>query len=114
MKRAAKTKKNKRMAYFWIIRLALAAAVIIAAFTQMGMVYHTEETYVPVRVQSGDTVWHIASTAAAPGTDVRDKVDEIMNINHIRQSEDIYPGQVLQVPVENSRADTLQQALQKP
>lgn len=102
---------KRRSNYTWIIRLIAALAVVIAACTQMGMVYHTDETYISVKIHSGDTVWQIASAAASPETDVRDVVDEIMDINHIRHSDDIYPGQVLQVPVESSRADTVKEVL---
>ena len=63
MKRTMAMKRKRN--YTWIIRLIAALVVVIAACTQMGMVYHTDETYISVKIHSGDTVWRIASAAAA-------------------------------------------------
>ena len=85
---------------------------MVIACTQLGMVYHTDEQYISVKVHSGDTVWQLASAVASDKQDVRDVVDEIMDINHLKHSDDIYPGQVLQVPVETSNVDAVKAALQ--
>ncbi|MCW2699664.1 MAG: Peptidoglycan-binding lysin domain protein [Blastococcus sp.] len=50
-----------------------------------------------VVVQSGDTLWSIATFLAGPGDDVRAVVDEIQRTNGLR-SADLAPGQVLQLP----------------
>ena len=49
-----------------------------------------------VVVQSGDTLWSIASETA-PGEDTRAVVDAIMAVNDLEQVE-LVPGQVLQLP----------------
>jgi nucleoid-associated protein YgaU len=49
-----------------------------------------------VVVQSGDTLWSIASAVGGDG-DVRVVVDEIQRLNGL-ESADLVPGQVLQLP----------------
>jgi nucleoid-associated protein YgaU len=51
---------------------------------------------VAVTVQSGDTLWGIAS-AVDPGADPRALIAEIRELNGLAQSG-LTPGQVLQVP----------------
>ena len=49
-----------------------------------------------VVVESGDTLWSIATSIAGDG-DVRTTIDEIRQLNHLT-SADIAPGQVLELP----------------
>lgn len=49
-------------------------------------------------VRSGDTLWDIASGVAAPGSDIRNVVEDIKRANGLQASL-IFPGQVLVVPV---------------
>ena len=49
-----------------------------------------------VTVESGDTLWSIASSVAGD-SDVRLVIDQIRQLNRLR-SADIVPGQVLQLP----------------
>jgi len=49
-----------------------------------------------VTVESGDTLWSIASSVAGD-SDVRLVIDQIRQLNGLR-SADIVPGQVLQLP----------------
>lgn len=53
----------------------------------------------PYAVQSGDTLWQIASTVAAPGEDVRDVIIRLQDLNGMSGS-DLSAGQVLLLPVE--------------
>ena len=41
----------------------------------------------------------MASAAADSRTDIRDVVDGILKVNHLSNNDDIYPGQILQIPV---------------
>jgi nucleoid-associated protein YgaU len=50
-----------------------------------------------VVVQSGDTLWSIASSVAGADDDVRAVVDAIQRVNGLSGSE-LQPGQVLQLP----------------
>ncbi len=50
-------------------------------------------------VAAGDTLWALATTLARPGEDVRDVVDEIVDLNGLAGAE-LTVGQRLVVPVE--------------
>lgn len=63
-------------------------------------------SYQQVKVTSGDTLWMIASRAAAEGQDVREVVCHICDANGLTD-KNIYPGQVLKVPVAAKAADDL-------
>jgi len=49
-------------------------------------------------VGAGETLWAIAAERSAPGTDVRDAVDDLMALNELSSSS-LAPGQQLLVPV---------------
>ena len=53
-------------------------------------------TYV---VDPGDTLWEIADALAAPGADIRDTVDSIMELNSF-DGATIYPGQAILLPTQ--------------
>lgn len=63
-------------------------------------------SYQQVKVTSGDTLWGIASRAAGEGQDVREVVCHICDANGLT-NKNIYPGQVLKVPVAVRAADDL-------
>jgi len=61
--------------------------------------YAAEEiVYIKVTVYSGDTLWGIASAYTEPSKDVRKLVNAICELNDVRPGN-IYPGQVILVPV---------------
>jgi len=68
-----------------------------------GLIYtaHAEEKviYKNVVVKSGDTIWGIASDYADPSKDIRKFIKEICEVNDIKPGN-IYPGQVIVVPVK--------------
>jgi hypothetical protein len=76
----------------WLVLAALAAWPVLGGGSD-----HTTET-IPVRVEVGDTLWQLAIDAA-PGTDPRRVVDEIVKLNGLRDGGDIRPGDTLQIPV---------------
>ena len=110
MKKKRKTQKN------WLKtgKYAVLTAILLLAVTQLGMTYHTNDQYVPIRVQNGDTIWQIASVAADNKNDVRSVVNDIIETNHLNHDQQIYPGQTLQIPVTASRADTVRQTFAAP
>lgn len=83
--------------------LALILGILAIVATQLGWSYQAEPAYAVVRVQAGDTIWHLASQAAPQEEDVRYVVHDIMKSNHLRENEDIYPGQTIKVPVYGKR-----------
>jgi nucleoid-associated protein YgaU len=70
--------------------LAMSFALAQAAW---GRASSASET---VTVQSGDTLWSIASDRY-PGSDVRERIWEIQQANHL-DTADLSPGEVLKVP----------------
>jgi nucleoid-associated protein YgaU len=82
----------------WLGRLAaVSGAVVVLSF---GLARAAEGgaqgAYETVTVQPGDTLWAIASDRY-PGADVRAKVFEIEQANHL-SAEVLYPGEALLVP----------------
>lgn len=57
-----------------------------------------QTTYKIITVQQGDNLWNLAKQSAPPEADIRDVVDEIMELNHLSDPI-IYPGQSLQLPL---------------
>ena len=107
MKRKTK-KSNGRLQN---IRFILIAVILVASLTQIGwMNNQTDKEFVysegkhdvllvSVTVHQGDTLWKIASASTADNKDVRSTVYAIVDANNLGHNQDIYPGQVLKVPV---------------
>lgn len=96
MKRKTK-KSNGRLQN---IRFILIAVILVASLTQIGwMNNQTDKEFVAVTVHQGDTLWKIASASTADNKDVRSTVYAIVDANNLGHNQDIYPGQVLKVPV---------------
>lgn len=82
------------------VRLALLALAVCAVFLTIG---GSADAGTPVAdpieyvVESGDTLWGIASSHAAPGADVRRMVSDIIALSSLSGSA-IVPGQVLFIP----------------
>lgn len=60
---------------------------------------YQEPEYIEVVVQNGDTVWDLARELSPKDKDVRKSIYEIGIINDLR-SYDIFPGQVIRIPME--------------
>ncbi len=60
---------------------------------------YEEPKYIEVVVEGGDTVWGLAREFCSKNRDVRKSVYEIGLINNLN-SYDIYPGQVIKIPIE--------------
>ena len=96
MKRKTK-KSNGRLQN---IRFILIAVILVASLTQIGwMNNQTDKEFVSVTVHQGDTLCKIASASTADNKDVRSTVYAIVDANNLGHNQDIYPGQVLKVPV---------------
>lgn len=52
-----------------------------------------------VSVKRGDTIWSIAAKYSADDEDIRMKIMKIRRLNKLAKDLNIYPGQVLKVPV---------------
>lgn len=59
-----------------------------------------DEAQVEVMVRKGDTLWGIAKNYASPQEDIRIVIARIQNMNGLKSSEYIHPGQLLIIPVK--------------
>lgn len=57
-------------------------------------------TYVNICVKSGDTVWSIAAKYVTDRDDIRDLTQAIKQVNGLNNNIQIFPGQVLKVPMK--------------
>jgi len=82
------------------VRLSLLLAVVCVVFLVIGGSAEADiPSPAPVEyvVQTGDTLWGIASGRAEPGDDVRRLVTDIARLSGIDPGS-IFPGQVILLP----------------
>lgn len=81
----------------------LSLVLIIFAITPLAIsrAFVATTTYDTVYVKPGDTVWQIATKYASPKDDIRDVIFEIRKINKLDNNANVYPGQVLKIPVRS-------------
>jgi len=80
-----------------VLAVALLVVLLPGAWRAMATAQVEGPTTVAVTVQSGDTLWGIA-TSIDPGADPRALIAEIREMNALTQTG-LVPGQVLVVPV---------------
>lgn len=96
-------RRENKINHIW--KYFLLLSILVLSFTQLGWMYRDDTVIVPIRVEKGETLWHIAAVAADDNTDVRNVIDSILKTNKLANNDDIYPGQVLQVPVSTERVN---------
>ena len=82
------------------VRLSLLLAALCVVFLMIGGSAQADgPSTAPVEyiVESGDTLWGIATANADPGEDVRRLVADIARLSDV-DAGSIFPGQVLLVP----------------
>jgi LysM repeat protein len=94
-------RRARRQRSPWPARLrnsAVLAGAVLALSLGLAKVAEggAQGAYATVTVQPGDTLWAIASSRY-PGSDVRDKVWQIEQANHLA-GKTLQPGETLQVP----------------
>jgi hypothetical protein len=89
------------------IKYLMILSAFVVLLTQLGWTTPVARELIPVQVHAGDTVWSIASTASGGSVDVRHVVWDILKTNHLTDTDHIYPGQVLQVPVDKNNVNRL-------
>ena len=55
------------------------------------------------KVSAGDTLWSLAGATATKDEDVRDRIIAIRNLNKLSGSQNLIPGQLIQIPVKTDR-----------
>jgi LysM repeat protein len=84
------------------VRLSLLLATLCVVFLTIGGSAQAEgPTAAPVAyvVESGDTVWGIATANAGPDQDVRRLVADIARLSDV-DAGSIFPGEVLLIPAD--------------
>jgi nucleoid-associated protein YgaU len=82
------------------VRLSLLLAAVCVVFLTIGGSAEADPPApAPVEyvVESGDTLWQIASSVSEPGQDVRRVVADISRLSGVEAGA-IFPGQVLLIP----------------
>lgn len=83
-----------------VLRLLVLAATVGAVFLLLASVGAADEPPPPTIgyvVEAGDTLWAIAAGVAPAGSDLRDTVDVIAELNDL-EGATIFPGQALRLP----------------
>lgn len=81
-------------------KILLGMIIGIALYSYAPQLFAGEPVYkyYTVTVASGDTLWSIASRNSEPNADIQEEIFKICQANELK-NKDIYPGQVLRIPV---------------
>ncbi len=91
---------KSRIRFTFFIALTLVLITVLANFA-LGFSTASSLTvpqYEEIKIQSGDTLWDIASQYTDNSRDIRASIHEICQINDISASE-LYAGMTILVPV---------------
>ena len=91
-------KNRVRFASFIVISLLLVCTVFNTALGFNDALALSEQQYIEIQVESGDTLWTIADEYMPDDIDLRDAVYMICDANDMNANE-LYAGQTLNVPV---------------
>ena len=91
-------KNRVRFASFIVISLLLVCTVFNTALGFNDALALSEQQYIEIQVESGDTLWTIADEYMPDDMDLRDAVYMICDANDMNANE-LYAGQTLNVPV---------------
>ena len=104
MKRASRRQREAAQKRITILFCSLVAVVTICSIvfgainTQAAPAEITNKYYTSVQIESGDTLWAIASEYITDDyTDMNEYIREVCSINHISEDE-IHAGQYIVVP----------------
>lgn len=82
-----------------IMILSLVLVLFVIAPLTNSSAFAGADAYKTVYVQPGDTVWKIAANYVTAKEDIREKVFIIRQVNKLNNNAQIYPGQILKIPV---------------
>jgi len=54
------------------------------------------------KISAGDNLWMLANRIITKNEDVRDKIIAIQNINGLTATQQLHPGQIIQIPVRST------------
>ena len=91
-------KSRVRFASFIVISLLLLCTIANTALGYNDALALTEQQYIQIQVESGDTLWTIADEFMPDDMDPREAVYIICDNNDMN-ANDLYAGQILDIPV---------------
>lgn len=87
-----------------MMKILLVISLIIALWSITPLAssnpYLDAGTHANIYVKSGDTVWAIAANYVTDRDDIRNLTQAIKQINGLNNNTQIFPGQVLKVPIK--------------
>lgn len=93
-----RVKSRTRFAAFIVISLLLLCTIANTVFGFNNAIALTEQEYIQIQVESGDTLWTIVDKYMPDDVDTREAVYMIADLNDLENSQ-IYVGQILDIPV---------------
>ena len=91
--------KNRiRFASFIVISLLLVCTIFNTALGFNDALALSEQQYIEIQVESGDTLWTIADEYMPDDIDIREAVYMICDTNDV-DANTLYAGQTLSIPV---------------
>ena len=92
-------KNRVRFAAFVVISLLMVCTIANTVLGFNDAVALTEQQYIEITVEPGDSLWTIADEYMPDNMDIREAVYMIADANDISGSQ-VYVGQTLLIPVE--------------
>jgi LysM repeat protein len=77
-------------------------ALSFLVFTDTGSTAYRPVVYQTVHVNSGDSLWSIASKYVTDKDDIRNYIAMIQTANHLNSNSQIHPGQQLIIPIHSN------------
>ena len=91
-------KNRVRFASFIVISLLLLCTIANTALGFNDALALSEQQYIEIQVESGDTLWTIADEFMPDDMDIREAVYMICDVNDV-DADTLYAGQTLSIPV---------------
>jgi len=91
-------KNRVRFASFIVISLLLVCTIFNTALGFNDALALSEQQYIEIQVESGDTLWTIADEYMPDDIDIREAVYMICETNDVNANT-LYAGQILNIPV---------------
>ena len=91
-------KNRVRFASFIVISLLLVCTIFNTALGFNDALALSEQQYIEIQVESGDTLWTIADEYMPDDMDIREAVYMICETNDV-DANTLYAGQTLSIPV---------------
>lgn len=95
-------KNRVRFAAFIIISLLMVCTLANTVLGFNNAIALTDQQYIEIQVNAGDTLWSIADQYMPDSMDPRDAVYEICKANDMDTSQ-LYADQTLRIPVYNDQ-----------